>query len=271
MHGTRLPDSFLYEDHRFWIVHCSYTERTGPCVVHSAPCKSQSCISVDTRRGKKHSAHGTVNQTSTTFGKFVEHNIKKLISYYCRYTVTLCFILTQQMLSTCDDLPGSCLTWENPPDVWLRKEGSQYFLVPSVLWLTWATLSYLHLLVLSGEIRPKQGKNNRQQTKADALLCIFILIKRIALEKLPSEDGYKASAFHKRAVNFVSVCCRLHINHTKRKWLRGVWPLAQDQSSQWGVFDQTQLTRQTLLCEHWHKQWGVSLCHFITSQCRNKK
>lgn len=55
MHGASLPHSSLYVDHRHWRVHCSYMEHNGPCSVHYAPCRSQSCSSGDAQI-QKHSA-----------------------------------------------------------------------------------------------------------------------------------------------------------------------------------------------------------------------
>lgn len=146
------------------------------------------------------------------------------------------------------------LTCVVSPAVWLLL----------VLWLTSATLSYLHLVVLSAEIGPKQNSNRRLQIKATGVRCIFSFFPLLTLEKLPSSVGYKTPPPHKLTVNFGAVFFFYMWNTQresakKEKECEWVWPLSQAQGSQWGVFNQTLPTRRPLLCEQWHKQRGIRL------------
>lgn len=160
------------------------------------------------------------------------------------------------MWLVCEDPPKSCLTCVVSPAVWLLL----------VLWLTWATLSYLHLFVLSAEIGPKQSSNRRLQIKATGVRCIFSFFPLLTLEKLPSSVGYKAPPPHKLTVFFFYIWNTQRESAKKEKECEWVWPLSQAQGSQWGVFNQTLPTRRPLF------EWTMTQaerdtlgCHFITS------
>lgn len=156
------------------------------------------------------------------------------------------------MRLTCEDPSEKGFTWVIPPAVWLRDEGSQYFLVPGVLWLTWATLSCLHLLVLSAKIGPKQEKNQRLQIKTATVFCIFSSFPQLTSEKLPSSVVYKASPSLKWTVNFGSVwffaSCEARLES-------GPWRRIKVHSEV--CLTRRYMTCRNLLCEQWPKRWGV--------------
>lgn len=172
------------------------------------------------------------------------------------------------MWLACEEPPKSCLTCVVSPAVWLLL----------VLWLTWATLSYLHLFVLSAEIGAKQNSNRRLQIKATGVRCIFSFLPLLTLEKLPSSVGYKTPPPHKLTVNFGAVFFFFFYmwntqreSAKKEKECEWVWPLSQAQGSQWGVFNQTLPTRRPLFVWTMTQAERDTLgCHFITSQSRNK-